>query len=326
MAILARAVERSPASPAPLAELAAALELLGRHREVVDALDASAALVATDPLLGYLRAFNAVMVADLDTARRLLPRLEAAADERFRFMAARIERMLARADGLRARSRLTLDDLRGWHYVLTGGVLLHATRIGRSWDTPGRVKAGVQSLALVLDALELAVPAVLYPPDRTSELLARVCAATLERPAQAWYGGDEPGLLVVYDARALIPELRAPLVHHRPGQPLFMQAAEHTTEQPTAPDVLTYLYQHNTSPWGPGLTAEHQPLDTTAIPIDELVRTALDAIPDPGLADRDPLQAFLADLRTLPPAAAPAALRADGQRERLWVGSPVATS
>jgi hypothetical protein len=150
-----------------------------------------------------------------------------------------------------------------------------------------------------------------------------VCAATLDRPAQAWYGGDERGLLIVYDARALIAELRAPLVHHRPGQPLFMHAAEHTTEQPTAPDILTYLYQHNTSPWGPGLTPDHQPLDTTGIAVDELVRVTLAADPDPTLADLDALRGFLADVRALSGAAAPAATRSSGQRDRLWVGSPV---
>jgi tetratricopeptide (TPR) repeat protein len=323
VAILARANARAPGRE-PLAELVAALELLGRNREAVEVLDAAPALVAGDALLAYLRAFNAVKVGDVDAARQLLPRLEAATDERDRFMAGRIARMVARHDALVARSPVPLDDVRRWHFITTGGVLLHATRLARTWDTPARVKAGVESLALVVDALGLAPPAVLHPPDRTSELLARVCAATLDRPLQPWYGGDDRGLLVVYDARALIDELRAPLRHHRPGQPLFMQAAEHTTEQPVAPDVLTYLYAHNTSPWGPGLTPDHQPLDTTGIPVDELVRATLDAAPDPELTDREALRAFLADLRELPPEAAPAATRANGQREPLWVGSPAA--
>ena len=47
------------------------------------------ALVQSDPLLVYLRAFNAIFVGDLRTPLDLLPRLQASADETIRFMAAR---------------------------------------------------------------------------------------------------------------------------------------------------------------------------------------------------------------------------------------------
>jgi hypothetical protein len=322
VAILARAHALAPGRE-PLAELVTALELLGRNREAIAALDASPDLVAGDALLTYLRAFNAMLVADVDAARALLPRLQASTDERIQFMAGRIARMVARYDGLVGLAPVPPNDLRRWHYVTTGGVLLLAHRLGRTWDTPSRVKASVESLASVIDAVALVVPTILYPPDRTSEILARVCAATLDRPAQPWYGGDEQGLLVVYDQRSLIPELRAPLRHHRPGQPLFMQATEHTTEQPVTGDVLTYFYEFNTSPWGPGLTPDFQTLDTTAAPIDELVCTTIVAKPDPAQADTKALREFLTDLRDLPPAAAPALGCSSGQREPSWVGSPV---
>lgn len=229
-----------------------------------------------------------------------------------------------------ALGRLGPDDLRGWHYVLTAGLLLRTPRQAKTWDSAGRVKDGVQRMRQVLEALEVAVPTVLFPPERNSEITARVAAARLGCDATAWHGGDEPGLLVVYDARALIPELREPLLHHRPGQPLFMQAAEHTTEQPVASDLLTYLYQHNTSPWGPGLSPENRPIDTTTVPVEEFVRAVLDAADDGDLAeDNDDvadLRAFATALRDVPAAAAPGLLRDSGQRERLWVGSPVARS
>lgn len=325
IAALARAVDHAPDDAGPLAELAAALELQGRNREVIDSLDAAGPLVEADPLLAYLRAFNAFMVADLETPRDLLPRLQAASDERFRFMARRIERMLARADAARDLSRLQPDDLRGWHFVLTAGLLLRTPRLGKTWDSPARIKDAAQRVSEVLEALELSVPTVLFPPERTSEVTARAVASMMGCSATVWHGGDERGLIVVYDARALIPELREALVHHRPGQPLFMQAAEHTTEQPTAPDLLTYLYQHNTSPWGPGLGPDHQLLDSTKIPVDELVQAVADADTetDADQADRDDLRAFATALRSSSPNAAPGALRESGQRERLWVGSPV---
>ncbi len=323
VAILAHAVERSPAKTAALAELAAALELQGRNREVVAVLDAHPALIAAEPLLTYLRAFDAIVVADLDSARSLLPQLHAATDQRYQFMAARLGSMLARADGLRSRGRLADDDLRGWHFVLTGGVLVHDQRLDKTWDSAARVKGAVHDLALVLEALGLDLPALLHPPERNCELVARAAAALLDRPATKWYGGDEHGLLVVYDARDLIPELRQALVQHRPGQPLYMRAAEHATEQPTAPDLLGYLYERNTSPWGPGFTPAVELIDTSKIPDDELVAAIVSAN-DADRAEPAALREFVATLRDLPPEAAPAALRADGQRERLWVGSPVA--
>jgi hypothetical protein len=325
VAPLSHAAVRNPHDAAVLAELVAALELQGRNREVVAALAGATELVQTDPLLSYLHAFNAFMVADLDTPRGLLPRLQAAAGDRFVFMAARIERMLARADAMQQLSRLDSEDLRGWHFVLTAGTLLRGQRYGKTWDTTIRVKDGAQRLAAVLAAWQITVPVVLFPPERNSEVTARVVGDTLGIKAQVWHGGDERGLVVCYDARSLIPELRDALVHHRPGQPLFMQAAEHTSEQRTASDLLTYLYAYNTSPWGPGLSPENQPIDTSKCPVEQLVQEVLDAPDDEAeQADRDDLVSFAESLRDLSADAAPGGLRVTGQREPLWVGSPVA--
>jgi hypothetical protein len=326
VAILARAVARADAKAGPLAELVTALELQGRSGDAVAVLDGHAAVVSGDPLLSYLRAFGAIMVGDLDGARARRPRLHEAKDERFVFMAARIDRVLARADGLRAEGRLGRDDLRGWHYALTGGVLLRGQRLAKTWDSAAQVKAALRDLAVVIEALGLDVPALLHPPERNAGLVAQAAGALLGRPLQPWYGGDERGLIVVYDARDLIPDLRKALVHHRPGQPLFLRAAEHTTEQPTAPDLLGYLYASNTSPWGPGFTPTMDLIDTSKVPDGELVAAIVDAEEDAGDGhDREALRAFAALVGGLEGEAAPAARRGDGQRDRLWVGSPVAT-
>lgn len=46
-------------------------------------------------------------------------------------MAARVERMLVRADALTGVTPLDDRDLRGWHFVMTGGLLLHVAPEGQ---------------------------------------------------------------------------------------------------------------------------------------------------------------------------------------------------
>ncbi len=328
--VLQRACERAPQEAGFLAELVTSLELQGRNDEAVQALDAAPKLVESDTLLLYLRAFNAFMVADLDTPQRLLPRLQQAENERFRFMARRIERMLARAQAVREISALDKKDLRTWHFVLTGGLLLQRSaeradgRYGETWDSLARVKDGLRRLLAVLETWSISVPKVLFPSERNSEITARAAAALLGCEADPWYGEDERGLLVVYDARNLIPELRTLLIHHRPAQPLFIQAADHTREQPSAPDLLTYLYERNTSPWGPGLTPDYQPIDSSDSTPQDLAQAVVAAQDDDGgTDDLNELLRFAEVLKDLAPMAQPAALLDEGQRERLWVGSPV---
>ncbi|HLO87339.1 MAG TPA: tetratricopeptide repeat protein [Nostocaceae cyanobacterium] len=329
VAALQRACERDPQEPEFLAELVAALELQGRNQEAVQALEAASKLVESNTLLLYLRAFNALMVADLETPQQLLPLLQQSEDDRYLFMARRIERMLARAKAVQQISSLDHHDLRGWHFVLTGGLLLRLStersdgRYGATWDTPIRVKDSLQRLLAVLETWNISVPKVLFPSERNSEITGLAAAALLDCEAATWYGEDEPGLLVVYDARNLIPELRNMLVHHRPLQPLFIQAAEYTKEQPTAPDFLTYLYDRNTSPWGPGFTPDFQLIDTNDFTPQELAQSVVTAEDDSSTDELSQLLRFAEALKDLPPIAQPAALLNEGQRERLWVGSPV---
>jgi hypothetical protein len=96
-------------------------------------------------------------------------------------------------------------------------------------------------------------PRVFLLPDRDSAILGHATARVLGVPAEPWpsEGIASPGLIVAYDLDDVDPELCAKVSPHAPGQVLWCHAASWTTEPPFAADLTTYLYQINTSPWGP---------------------------------------------------------------------------
>ncbi len=84
-------------------------------------------------------------------------------------------RILARAGTARAVTSLDRQDLRGWHYVLTGGVLATLSPHGFSgmtdrWaylsDSAGGCAAVLQRLRLIMGAVGTAPEAVSLLPDR----------------------------------------------------------------------------------------------------------------------------------------------------------------
>src|SRR4029078_12210492 len=110
--------------------------------------------------------------------------------------APRIEGYLARADAARGHAPLDATDLRGWHFVLTGGLLLHISPHGFDEgmrgryafvpDSPATCFEGIRRVALVLDALDHRPERVLAPADRASAILAPATAIALNLPNQAW--------------------------------------------------------------------------------------------------------------------------------------------
>jgi len=322
--VLGHAVDRAPGDARLLAELIAALELAGRHREAVDYLERVPELVRSDPLLVYLRAFNAIFVGDLDTPLELLPRLQASMDETIRFMAARIERMLGRADAVRARSGLSPADQRGWHFVLTGGLLLSAASGQPGYgDSDANIRRNVQGLIAVLEAWQLRPARVLFPPERNSAILAHVIARALGQPAVGWTGGAEPGLVVVYDPYYVIPEIWRATRAITPGQVVFVHMLGQTRENPVAPDILTGFYRRNAPPWGPGFDPHDNYIPPIDGPPEDLAATIMHAYPeDDDSDDLSQLTRFAEALADFPPALRPTALQNTDVRERLWVGSP----
>jgi hypothetical protein len=302
VSLLDRALEVLPAHPKLLGELSTALEAQMRYPEAARRLLGSDA-VGTDPWVTYLAAFHALMAGDRATSRATLDRVDAGDDGSLAFAVQQLRRAHARADALDAVTSLDDRDLDGWHAVINGTVLLHESVHGYdepmrgrfAWvaDTPGRMRAGIDRIVGIRDALDLDLPAVFAAADRCSRVLAAATAAVLDVPCiPLAAAGDGPGLVVVYDLARVDDAMMASLAERRPGQLLWVHATCWVDPPPFAPDVTTFLHQFCQDPWSGGVPV-HDP-DTGETRRSEpdvrddaaLVQDVLDAAPDPGQSPR----------------------------------------
>lgn len=341
--VLARAYAIAPGSEVILTELSTALEMVGLHLEACQFLRAAPELLEESFLCRYLLAFNSLMTGDLDEPSRLLPLLQQSRESDYIYMTQRIAGMLQRADVLRGVARLNQQDLRGWHFVVNGTLLLHLSPYGFNEGMNGRyayiqdsnklILEGIQRLLAVLNAWNVSVPRVFVLPDRNSAILAHAVAQVLHCPLEEWSikGSQSPGLIVAYDLEELTSELLLQLHEHRPGQLLWSHATCWTKEPPFAADLQTYLYQTNISPWEKGTTINAEP--DTALPQrlssasnEELATHIVESIAPESLNDLQELVAISQAVQTLAGPHAAGAFRQEGQRRRQENSSPVASS
>ena len=272
------------------------------------------------------------MSGALELARAQLPRLAEPADEQEAFMAARIQRMLARADFIAPAAALDDHDLRGWHVALTGGLLLTRSPHGLDGPMRGRYafvqdslrwqRAAIDALREVLDTFGLTPPRVLLLPERGSEALGRATAQALGLPAVE-FAPDRAGLVAAYDLSRLPHPAQVALRHHQPEQILWAHAVCWTRPPICTPDVSTFLYQFNTAPWERQLAADGPDIPSVEGTAEHIAQAILAAAPedeDPDPAARAALHQHLAGAADL---AAPALRREGGLREKLWLMGPV---
>jgi len=342
--LLSRANRLVPGQEALVTELVAALEQAGFHSAACRVLQQVPDLLDTSFICRYLLAFNAIMIGDLTEPRRLLPALQRATDETERFMAARIARMLARADALPEVAPLDSTDLRGWHLVLTGGLLLHLSPYGFDEGMHGRYayvqddlglwREGIERLSAVLTTWQMQPPRLFALPDRESAVLAQATGKRLSLPVEAWpeTGSAAPGLIVAYDLEQLDPALLESLQMQRPGQVLWSHATCWTSELLFAADLTTYLYQHNVSPFGERRRVDPETRQMVSIPplagsIAEVAQQVSTAEMRPAALDDLPtLVALATAVSALPQSDLIGGLAQSGQRERQWAGSPVGSN
>lgn len=341
--VLARANALAPGEEAILTELVCALEHAGYNSEACRFLREVPELLEKSFLCNYLLAFNALMTGDLREPRLLLPRLQQSHEPDYVYMTGQIAGMLQRADALTGVLPLDSQDLRGWHFVVNGAILLHLSPYGFNEGMNGRyayihdskelIIEGIQRLVTVLDTWKLPISRVFVLPDRNSAILAFAVAQILQCPLEQWSKGSQsPGLIVAYDLAQLESELLLQLAEHRCGQLLWSHANCWTEPPPFSADFQTYLYQTNVSPWSQGMSIYAEPEYSPPTPIVETnIEEFATSIVSSTLAPCD-----LEDLPALV-ALAQAAIRVTGEhaagafqqtgsRRRQRVDSPVPSS
>ncbi len=339
---LAKANALSPGEESIVTELAVALDRSGMHRHARELLEqAPAALLVNSFYCSYLLSFNTLLATDIELSRErqraLLPKEDAQ-----RELSTRLDAMLLRAEALRGQLPLDDTDLRGWHFVMNGTVLLHRSpygveemrgRYAFTQDSLSRCRAGLVALRRLTQIAELSPPAILGLPDRASRIVAEAAGEIFGLPIHEW-SSRRRGVVIAYDMQTceLNDTQRTELAEQAPGQILYEHASCWTQPDLIAPDVCHYLHQVNEAPWGERLQFDpssrqsmHAPQDTR--PPNIVAREIVDApalTPDDVVEGEDAaIAALVAAARALPEHARPVMLRSDGLRLRQRDDSPV---
>ncbi|MFE6305673.1 hypothetical protein [Nocardiopsis sp. NPDC057823] len=240
-------------------ELASALEDSHRHREAADALRGWDGELPAWPGR-YLIAYNSLAAGDLAGAREALADLPEPEDPDWGPARARVAAMAERAAVAAAVGPLDGSDLRGWHFVLHGGVVAHLSPHGFEEPMRGRYafvsddysycRTGLERLRLVLETAGRAVDGVMALPDRDSTVLGLAASRLLGLPLLPVDPARPGALVVAYDLDDADPELRGALFERPEGQILFEHAASWVRPEGPAADVVTLLHQNAHRPWG----------------------------------------------------------------------------
>jgi tetratricopeptide (TPR) repeat protein len=257
---LARALELAPDAAPVLTELVTALEQDGQHARAVTVLEEHESVMRIRWLPRFQYVYNALMAGDLEKAAESFWRLPEPEDTAWTPAREKVRRILARADTARAVTSLGRQDLRGWHYILTGGVLATLSPYGFSamtgrWaylsDSAGGCAAALQRLRLILGAAGTAPEAVALLPDRSSRILGAATAAVLALPATDFDPAKPTAncLVVAYDLTGTDLDAVTALRERAPGQVLFERATCWTDPPRVTADVSGLLAQTVVPPW-----------------------------------------------------------------------------
>ncbi|MGW2371948.1 MULTISPECIES: tetratricopeptide repeat protein [Kitasatospora] len=316
-----------------LLELVSALEGCGRHTEAL------AVLREHDARLGdwpdrYLTVYNAITSGQIPLAREVYAALSAP-EGVWVGPGQRVGRMLDRAAAL---PPVDDRDLRGWHYVLTGGLLTtlspHGFDQGMTgrWaylqDDFGHCRHGLERLRAVLAATDRKPASVGLLADRGSRALGLATAQLLGVPAAPFQPGAPGVLVVAYDLNECDPAEVAQLRERTEGQLLFEHATCWTDPPAVTADVSTLLGQIVNAPWEPGLQfsedgepEEAEPDRRSAEELAEAILAATPTAPEgDGQTPPDPddtLTAFATRATDWP---------ATGPRDRINSAGPVRSS
>ena len=325
-----------PTNEAILSELSTAFENAGCYDLAYMNLCSCEAVLEESYMCRYLLAFNAIMCGQLEASREAFAKLGDPPDENYAFMRDRIGMFLDRAQALESMGRLGKCDLRGWHHVLSGSVLLHLSPYGFDKPMRGRyayrqdsvesVREGIERVRATLCTWGEKVEQVVYWTDRDSEVLARAYGELEGLPVLSWEeaGANAAGLFVAYDLSEVSPEFLQAVQDRLPGQRLWAHALQWTVDFPVAADFHTFMHQHNKAPWsetcmsfdpetGEMLVGPSKRCDVESL-VEEVLEAEIEANPV------DELECFLEFVQAVGPPPS------EGKRSKYFHGSPVCSN
>ena len=338
-AVLHRALRQQPQNAVFATELACALEdqmLFSAARAV---LLSDPSIVRDNEMARYLLSYHTLMSGNVDGARMIATPMLSSRDDEMVKTSRQVVDMTLRAEALAGACPLDDSDLRGWHAVVNGGVLLHHSPEGQesmrgryAWvqDSEQGLRDALAELQSALEAADIQVPRVFVLDERSSAVAGMAAALVLKVPAVLWPEGgtDEPGLLVAYELDYLEEATWQELAFHRPGQTLWVRGMNWTQRHPYTPDLLGRLHQFNTAPWGAQLvldpeTGEPRHADEDGTEVPELAARIAALSPSPSADDVAANASVIQCLSRVEGSAAAGLFRTTGQRRRQWLGLPV---
>ena len=337
---LSRANKIEPQDAHIVPELVSNLEELMLNDDARRILIEAEDLLDESELCRYLLAYNTLMTGDLDEPREILKTLQHVEDEDLKSIVESFEGMLNRARYLKDKRPLDNKDLRGWHAVLNGTLLLHCSPYGDDSmngryaymaDSYALCREGIERVSAVIKEAGIKIPCVYSLQNRSSKILALATSEILGIPLKQWNGDLEPGLIVVYDMEEIESEdVLIQIADHQPGQVLWAHASCWTYPFPISPDITTFLYQMKTSPWDGGMIYDSESedvwrADPDESPLEVIANKIKTAVKDDRyLDDFDDVISIMKELKDIKDEHSQLGIfKSQGRRNRQRIGSPV---
>ena len=340
--LLRRALDLEPYNTKVITELSSNLEALMYFSEAHKMLVSSREYFGDNSLCFYLLGYNSLMTGNVDEARSILPIIENDPDETIQHMYTMLSGMVNRADALKKTRLLDDKDLRGWHLVLNGSILLHLSPFGFDEGMNGRyafisdsyslIKDGIMRIKKVIDTTDIAVDEIITLPDRSSRILAIATSKILDVPIVelSESENDTHGLIVVYDLDDIEDSDIVVKLHSHNQRILWAHASCWTNPFPYAADLTTYLYQSKIAPWGAQLTFNEDQVQTSSVDEsseDELAKKIVEAeIDEDYFDDTKDILSLIENMKEVEHIHRPGIFQTSGKRLRFRNSSPVGSN
>lgn len=323
-AVLSYALRQSPQDLRILYELTASLEMQGLYEVALKYLKDS----NTDAFLArYLMAFNTLMTGDITESKKITATLRANSESSNQ-MLKRLHNIFARAEAVDGVTPLDKSDYRGWHFILTGGLLLHLpdpteNNYGQYEyleDSESLCKEGIYRLCSIFDVWKMHIPRILSFNNPESQRLGLAFSDTLGIPEKKVVTPKEAGLFVIYDYSNVIPEVIDTISKYKIGQQIYCHASQFTREYKVAPDFTNLMYSSIISPWDRHIIFPRRPELPTSAPTEsneQLAKRIVES--DIRKSNLNDLQKLL-DLAEAGKSFAAGSMKEGATREKQWYG------